>query len=162
MGETLRRRVVHAAVGVGVAAVVAVAAPANAVAWYSQSSPLKAYDDGVVQAAAHGYAYRQNGELWDHTYYRDPRPCGDSVYTQTDYSYYEPNLHGDMAWGPLTNKDQSARWCRSTWTNQYDADDYSAGDAQASQGRVFYKVCEDQRPFNPDPCSRHPWVTFGL
>lgn len=126
--------------------------------WYSRSSPLTAWEDGVAQALAYGTAYTKNGELKNHTYYRDPRPGGDKVYTETTYSYREPTPYGEQ-WGGQVGKDQSARTSSGDWVDQYDADDYSS--RKASQGRVHVKVCEDQAA-SPDACSRKPYFTFVL
>lgn len=128
--------------------------------WNSRSSPLTAWDDSVRQALAYGTAYTKDGSLKNHTNYKDPRPGGDYVYTQTDYDVYWPNFQGQYHWQGKFGTDQSARDRSGDWVDQYDAD-YYADINGVEKGRVFYKVCEDQA-WSPDPCSLNPFITFNL
>lgn len=125
--------------------------------WYSRSEPLAAWEDGKRQALAYGTAYTKNGYLKNHTFYRDPRPGGDRVYTETSYSYYK-SCNGVIQWCQEVGKDQSARDSSGDWVDQYDKDDYTR--RGADRGRVHYKVCEDQA-WSPDACSRKPYITFS-
>lgn len=127
--------------------------------WYSKTSPLIAWEDDAKQALAYGTAYTKNTYLKNHTFYRDPRAGGDAVYTESSYSYKEPAGQYGEQWGYPNGEDQSARDSSGSWVDQYDADDYSH--RRASQGRVYYKVCEDQN-FSGDPCSRKPYSPFNL
>lgn len=126
--------------------------------WYSASSPLTASDDGTIRAKAYGTAYKKDGMLKNHTYYRDPHGYNNGAYTETTYSYKESTPYGEQ-WGIELGKDQSSRNKTNSWVNQYDADDYSS--RKASQGRVHVKTCEDQY-LSPDPCSRKPYFTFVI
>lgn len=128
--------------------------------WYSKSDPLKATEDGVAQALAYGTSYTKNSYLKNHTYYRDPRAGGDSVYTETSYTYYAPDHGGGSSWTEHGDTDQSARSKSGDWVDQYDADDVT-DHSDADKGRVHSKVCEDQS-WSPDACSREPFVTFTL
>ena len=136
------------------------AGPASAASfnWYSSSDPLIAWEDGARQALAFGTAYQKDGLLKNHTNYKDPRPGGDDVYTETSYSYYKW-CGTATEWCGEVGKDQSARDDSGYWVDQYDADDYS--ERNADRGRVFVKVCEDQNN-SFDPCSRKPYYTFTL
>ncbi|KRA38348.1 MULTISPECIES: hypothetical protein [unclassified Nocardioides] len=144
------------------AAATLAASPAVATSynWYSASTPLTAWDGSpaVAQAYAYGTAYQKDGLLKNHTYYKDPRPTGQSVYTETSYSYFKWCSAG-IDWCAEEGKDQSARDNSGSWVNQYDADDYS--DEGADRGRVHVKVCEDQNN-SPDACSRKPYFTFSI
>lgn len=129
--------------------------------WYSRTKPLRAMEDDVAQALAYGTSYTKDGYLKNHTYYRDPRAGGDSVYTQTDYTYLAPDRDGGQSWSERGDSDQSAKSSSGSWVDQYDKDDYSSDHADADKGRVHSKVCEDQ-DWSPDPCSRRPFFTFTL
>lgn len=129
--------------------------------WYSKSDPLKAMEDGEAQALAYGTSYTKNGYLKNHTYYRDPRAGGDSVYTETSYTYYAPDRDGGSSWSEHGDTDQSKRSKSGDWVDQYDNDDYSTDHRDADRGRVHSKVCEDQS-WSPDACSREPFITFTL
>lgn len=139
--------------------VTAPAALAASQNWYSASSPLTAWENDAKQALAYGTAYTKDGYLKNHSYYKDPRSGGDSVYTETTYSFKESTPYGEQ-WGSQTGKDQSARDNSGYWVDQYDKYDYS-GRATASWGRVHVKVCEDQNN-SPDPCSTKPYFTFAI
>lgn len=129
--------------------------------WYSRSNPLAAVEDGVAQALAYGTSYTKDGYLKNHTYYRDPRSGGDAVYTETNYTYYAPDLDGGSSWSEHGTTDQSARSTSGDWVDQYDKDDYSSNHSDADKGRVHSKVCEDQG-WSPDACSRRLFITFTL
>src|SRR5436189_6311101 len=62
--------------------------------WNSRSDPLVAWEDGDAQALAYGTAYTKEGSLKNHTYYKDPRPGGDKVYTETEYNVYYYTYQG--------------------------------------------------------------------
>ncbi|WP_188113352.1 hypothetical protein [Nocardioides humilatus] len=137
------------------------AAMADSEDWYSRTNPLIAWEDGDAQALAYGTAYTKDGYLKNHTWYRDPRPGGSDVYTETAYNYYDysPSF-GTVKWlGPCCS-DQSSRSDSGNWRDQYDHD-YYADRSNVERGRVYYKVCEDQ-PHSPDPCSDNPFITFTL
>lgn len=142
------------------AALTLAAGPASAASynWYSSSNPLVAWEDGAQQALAYGTSYQKDGYLKNHTNYRDPRPGGDDVYTETSYAYYKW-CNTAIQWCSEVGKDQSARDDSGKWQSQYDADDYSSRNAE--RGRIFSKVCEDQNN-SGDPCSRKPYFTFSL
>ena len=129
--------------------------------WYSRSNPLKAMEDDVAQALAFGTSYTKDGYLKNHTNYRDPRPGGDSVYTESDYTYRIPDRDGGESWSGYAPADQSARSSSGNWVDQYDNDDYSSHQPDAEKGRVHSKVCEDQS-WSPDACSRRLFFTFDL
>ncbi len=127
--------------------------------WNSRSDPLVAWEDGDRQALAYGTAYTKEGSLKNHTWYRDPREGGDSVYTETEYNVYFQTYQG-FQWMGRCCHDQSARDNSGTWQDQYDAW-YYAGVPNADKGRIYYKVCEDQS-WSPDACSVNPFITFSL
>ncbi len=129
--------------------------------WYSRSKPLTAWEDDTAQALAYGTSYTKDGYLKNHTYYRDPRAGGDSVYTETAYTYYAPDPDGGSSWTEHGDTDQSARSSSGDWVDQYDKDDYSSDHSDSDRGRVHSKVCEDQS-WSPDACSRRPFFTFTL
>lgn len=141
-------------------AVVLAASPASAASynWHSSSDPLIAWENDAKQALAFGTSYQKDGFLKNHTHYKDPRPGGDDVYTETTYSYYKW-CNTAIQWCSETGKDQSARDNSGYWVDQYDNDDYSTRNAE--RGRIFSKVCEDQNN-SGDPCSRKPYFTFSL
>jgi hypothetical protein len=144
-------------------ALVVTSAPAADAAshnWYSRSNPLKAWEDDVAQALGYGTSYTKDGYLKNHTFYRDPRSGGDKVYTETGYTYREPDRDGGESWSGSGDSDQSARNSSGDWVDQYDQDDYSEHNS-ADQGRIHSKVCEDQA-WSPDACSRRPYFTFNL
>lgn len=154
------RSVATALVSALVAFLFLAAAPAAYAAnWYSASSPLTASEDGTIRAKAYGTAYKKDGMLKNHTFYRDPHGYNRGAYTETTYSYKEATSQYGELWGADIGKDQSARNTTNSWVDQYDANDYSNRDA--SQGRVHVKTCEDQY-LSPDPCSRKPYFTFTL
>ena len=128
--------------------------------WYSQANPLTAVEDGDAQALAYGTAYQKDGYVKNHTYRKDPRPGGDGVYTQTDYSYlkYE-GACACITWDGKSYSDQSSRSDSGLWRDQYDSDDYTSRNHEGKV-RLYYKVCEDQ-PWSPDACSRNPYVLFS-
>lgn len=139
--------------------VTAPAALAESYNWYSSSSPLNVYDNDTLRGSAYGTAYKKDGFLKNHTYYRDRRSNGNPVYTETTYSYYKVCSNGFLEWCDERGRDQSARTQSTYWQDQYDADDYST--QGADRGRVHVKVCEDQ-DWSLDPCSRKPYFTFTL
>lgn len=145
-----------AAAGLALATAPAAFAAEN---WYSATDPLNVSDDGTVRGSAHGTAYKKDGFLKNHTYYRDRRSNDNRVYTETSYSYYKW-CGTEVAWCAEVGKDQSARTSSGTYVDQYDADDYSER-GSADKGRVHVKVCEDQN-WSADPCSRKPYFTFLL
>ena len=147
----------------GAALFLAASPAANAASedWNSRTDPLIAWDDGVRQALAYGTAYTKEGSMKNHTFYKDPRPGGDKVYTETDYTTYWPGgTGGAYIWQGRYGTDQSARDNSGDWVDQYDADYYADVDG-AEKGRVYYKVCEDQS-WSPDACSKNPYITFVL
>ena len=158
------REAAPVALATAIAAVFIAASPAAMAAtedWYSQSNPLIAWEDGEKQALAYGTAYTKEGNLKNHTFYKDPRPGGSDVYTQTDYDTYNYDPDGVIRWHGKCCSDQSARDDSGYWQDQYDAFYYADIDESIEKGRVYYKVCEDQ-PHSPDPCSNNPFITFSL
>lgn len=133
------------------------AAQAASEDWNSRTDPLVAWEDGDRQALAYGTAYTKEGSMKDHTWYRDPRPGGDKVYTETDYNVYWQTDEG-FRWRGRCCQDQSARDNSGDWLDQYDAW-YYADVPNVEKGRVYYKVCEDQN-WSPDACSANPFITF--
>jgi hypothetical protein len=158
------RQIAPVAIATAGAALFLLSSPAATAAsedWNSWADPLVAWEDGARQALAYGTAYTKDGYMKNHTYYKDPRPGGSDVYTQTDYdSYWPGGQGGKYIWQGRYGKDQSARDDSGMWVNQYDHDFYADVDG-IEKGRVYYKVCEDQ-PHSPDPCSVNPFITFTL
>jgi hypothetical protein len=157
MGQGSRRVRARTAVMVGLTSTLVGlvgAAPAVATTWYSSSSPLSAYEGGVVQAQAYGNFYNEN-----HTYARssstqkDPRPGGDSVYVQTQYQYYVDLF---SSWVD-DDKRQTTRTNVNVWKDYYVRDPL-----RASRDRVrgIMKVCEDQTA-SGDPCSANVILGFS-
>lgn len=157
---TLPRSTAALVLSTAAAALTLAAGPASAASytWYSASSPLTAWENDARQALAFGTSYQKDAFLKNHTNYKDPRPGGDDVYTETSYAYYKW-CNDAIQWCGEVGKDQSARDDSGYWVDQYDADDYTT--RGADRGRVFSKVCEDQSN-SFDPCSRKPYYTFSL
>lgn len=159
--STLRQQLLPVLAASAGAAILVSASPAAhaAKAWNSKSDPLIAWEDGVKQALAYGSAYKKEGSLKNHTFYKDPRAGGDDVYTETDYDY-KIQVVSSTYWAGRCCKDQSARDDSGHWVDQYDAH-YYANKQGVDRGRVYYKVCEDQS-WSPDACSSNPFLTFNL
>ncbi len=156
------RQSIPVAVATAGAAVFLASSPAALAAtedWNSRSDPLVAWESGDQQALAYGTAYTKEGSLKNHTWYRDPRPGGDKVYTETEYNVYYYTYQGSQ-WMGRCCQDQSVRKNDEFWHDQYDAW-YYADVPDVDKGRVYYKVCEDQ-DWSPDACSANPFITFSL
>jgi hypothetical protein len=141
-----------------VALSIAAAAPAAASQYFSADDPLDVWEDGVSQGQMYGRFFKEElTYLRNNTWTRDPRPGGDSVYEQTDYSWYHVHAVGPDLWFD-GGSDQSARTSSSSWYSQYDHEAFQDG---ASKGRMKTKVCEDQS-WSPDPCSVQPTEVFDI
>jgi hypothetical protein len=147
---------------VGVAAVAACqpalgfASPVN---YYSASSPLNAYEDGVVQAQMYGRFSVENATyLRNDTTYRDPRPGGDAVFTRTHYLWFFSYGGEDPASWKDGATDQGPKTTSKTWYSQYD---HEVFDRRGEKGRMRTQVCEDHGIF-ADPCSVWPQFTTDL
>lgn len=141
--------------GLATAAALAVAGPAAASAYYSASSPLKAYQDGVVQAQMYGrFSVEQLTYLRNDTTQRDARPGGDYVFERTEY-WYDNADDGSFV---KRSTDQGPKTSSGTWYSQYDHDPF---DIEAGRGRMRTHICEDHGIL-PDPCSVWPQQTFNL
>ena len=69
---------------------------ASGVSWYSASSPLKAYEDGVVQAAAYGNFYNyQSTYARSSSNHRVVRAGGNAAYVDTDFYFWLPCTDGN-------------------------------------------------------------------
>lgn len=162
MYQSLRQHAGFAVATLG-AAIFLVSSPAAMAAsedWNSESDPLVAWEDGVRQALAYGTAYTKEGSMKNHTFYKDPRPSGAAVYTETSYNVYLTESTGQSHWRGRCCADESSRSDSGFWRDQYDAW-YFASHPNADRGRIYYKVCEDQS-WSPDACSDNPWFTFTL
>lgn len=147
---------VLAAASMGLLAV-GVAQPAFAftptTSYFSASSPLNAYDDGVVQAQMYGTFLVQDATyLRNNTNQRDPRPGGDSVFERTQF-YFQV----DGNWSRVATQ-QSEKTSTSSWYSQYDR---LAFVGAADKGRMRTQVCEDHGIW-ADPCSDWPMYTTDL
>jgi hypothetical protein len=132
-----------------VATALGIASPAAASRYYSADDPLEAIEDGTAQAQMYGRFFKEElSYLRNDTNIRDPRPGGDSVYGQTNYSWYYVHAVGPDYWSG-SGQDQSPRTDSGSWYFQYD---HEAFPEHASKGRMRAKVCEDQS-WSPDPCS---------
>jgi hypothetical protein len=133
----------------------ACAAPAVASSYYSASSPLIAYQDGVPQALMYGRFSLENlTYLRNRTNLRDPRPGGDAVFERTEYYYDYDDGDGFRPSG----RDQSPKTKKNAWSAQYDHDQIPD---EAERGKERTQVCEDHG-FWPDPCSPWPFQIFNL
>lgn len=136
------------------------ASPAHASSYYSDDSPLKAWEDGKSQAEGYGYMSVKNSTyLRNSTHHRDPRPTGDPAFHVADYSVETYAAGEGWHWSFWFGQDQSKRTDDREWYDQRDYNDYTG--SNANRGRIRAKVCEDQNN-SPDPCSRTPFQTFGL
>lgn len=136
------------------------ASPAQAGSYYSQSSPLTAYEDGVAQAEGYGYMSVKNSTwLFNSTYHRDARPGGNAAFHVTDYTLEIYNSTEGWHWMNWYGEDQSGRTTSSSYQHQDDYQQYTMHNAD--RGRIRAKVCEDQNN-SPDPCSNRTYQTFGL
>lgn len=123
---------------------------AMAVAWYSQSHPVRAVEDGVTQGGAYGNFYNSNGSYARSvSHRRDYRPGGDGVYVETGFAfYYKSSVDKEPGWN-TTYTDQTGRTTSGRWATE---DPARALRADSAQARGAMKVCEDQN-LSPDPCS---------
>jgi len=130
---------------------------AYATNWYTSSSPLIAYDDGVKQAGAYGSSYIENGTYARTTSnQKDYRPGGDSVYVDTDYKYWMANSYGDMAWIEKASK-ETGRTNSGSWVYKYTRHTLLGNPDRV---RMVTHVCEDQS-LSGDPCSANVIHTFS-
>ena len=155
--KNLAAKVVLAAT-VGLAVTTSPAMAAD-IRYYSASSPLTVWQDGLAQAQMYGVFYvEQASYLRNSTWQRDPRPGGDSVYEETTYYWYEACWSGspDKGWC-AGNVDSGPKSNTSTWYSQYDHD---ALQPAASDGRMSTHICEDHGIWAKDPCSINAIGTF--
>lgn len=152
-----RLPILAAALGV----LLVLAAPAaNAITWYSRSSPLNAYEGGVVQAAAYGNFYNYNGSYArSQSYHRDVRAGGNAAYVDTDWYFYEHGATCPQGGSCFLNfgGSESVRTTSSAWKNSY-VQKGLRGTADRARGQIH--VCE-QQAFSGDPCSAWVIRTFN-
>lgn len=130
---------------------------ASGVSWYSASSPLKAYEDGVVQAAAYGNFYNyQNTYARSSSNHRDVRAGGNAAYVDTDFYFWLPCTDGNTCYKYVAGK-ESPRTTSSAWLSSYRQEGLN-GSSDKARGRMH--VCEDQNN-SGDPCSAWVTATFG-
>jgi hypothetical protein len=138
----------------GLVAALSWAAPAYAVSYGNQASPIRANGDG--NAAFYGNITVHNHQsLRNGYYYKDTAAGGNSVYVQSDWYYWVPCVDGKPCYDH-SGTDQSPRITTGTWTH---SEDYDTLDPTADKGRTITKVCEDQS-WSPDPCSTNVTVTL--
>jgi hypothetical protein len=125
--------------------------------YYDATSPLKAWDDNVVQAEMYGKFFVEEATyLRNNTNQRDPRPGGDAVFERTQYWFYVWDAAKEtMVWTHFAT-DQGPKTTSGSWYSQYD---HSGFNPAADKGRMRTQVCEDHGIF-ADPCSIWPqWTT---
>jgi hypothetical protein len=138
------------------AAVVGLGSPAMAWPYGTVASPLRAMQGGESQAEGYGYAEKCCfDDVRNHKTFRDPRPGGDEAYHRSDWSTHRSE------WSDWRASDRDGT-TSSSWQV---ADDYfnyidTPDPIDAVKMRTY--VCEDQRPFNPDPCSDKPQKQFNV
>ncbi|MBD8606591.1 hypothetical protein IFT73_06960 [Aeromicrobium sp. CFBP 8757] len=157
---SLSRRI--GAVAAGSVALLAVAQPAMAATWYSQSDPLKVKEGGSTQGAAYGNYYNSNGSSAKNaTTRKDYKAGGNGVYVDTDFYLYQYACSGGAdgcreqwvyAGGDETGRTTSGKWVSETVSD--------ALSAKASQSRGAIHVCEDQA-YSGDPCSSWVYRSFS-
>jgi len=145
--RNIKRAAVAAALTLGL---IGVAEAAMAETWYSQSSPLKAYEDDKVQGAAYGNFYNYNGSYARNSSTRkDYKAGGDGIFVNSNfYFYYQSNVDKSPQWNSVKNK-QTDRTTSGNWVNDFDQ---QALRGDSEKARVQAKVCEDQS-WSGDPCS---------
>jgi hypothetical protein len=154
---SIRTRVPAVIAGATMAAGVLTSAAAYADSWYSESSPLIAYDDDVKQAGAHGASYIQNGSYARvDSSQKDFRPGGDDVYLDTDYKYWMVNNVNQMAWVEKASK-ETDRTDSSKWIADYTRHTLLG---EPDRVRMVTHVCEDQS-WHSDPCSVNVIKTYS-
>ena len=151
----IKRTAVVAAATVGL---LLTANSAMAVAWFSQSAPLRVYEDGgVTQGAGYGNFYNANGVYARNaTTRKDFKPGGDGIFVDTKFYWYQ-NAAGE-GWGYYQyGSDQTERTTSGKWANE---NSQKALVADATQARGHIKVCEDHS-WSWDPCSSTVLRTFS-
>lgn len=133
-----------------VAAICLAAQPAMAITWYSNTSPLKVYEDGVAQGYAYGDFKNYNGvSARSYSWQKDVKPGGSGIYVETNFYFYKP-----------CGSEEAASWCdqgekstenttSSSWIKDYTAV-YLAATGSTARGQM--KICENHS-WAPDPCS---------
>ncbi|WP_408896444.1 hypothetical protein ACJ5H2_16160 [Nocardioides sp. R1-1] len=134
--------------------VLGTAGPALAGSYYSASSPLKAYQDGVSQAESYGsFSIRNLSYARNDYHYRDARPGGDAAYVETFYDWYQGSTFVSNV-----GTDTSPKVTSSYWTASADQHQLYGG---ANGVRIRTNVCEDHGTWAKDPCSIKPTQFFN-
>lgn len=148
-------------VGVPFVTVVFASSASGGELWYSSSSPLKVYDDGVAQGKAYGNFYNsQNTYAKNKATYADLRPGGDAVRVETDFYFYEYDGVECGSQGTcfvFSASKQTDPTTSSSWKTHTRARTLSSRGSRA-RGRI--DICEIQAWSN-DPCSAKPIPTFA-
>lgn len=154
MPRQLRRALAPLLIAV---AVLAAAQPALAVSWYSQSSPLKVYEDGAVQGMAYGNFINYQGVSARQTSnQKDAKPGGSGVYVETTFRFYEPCGDGATTEWCFYDSKQTPNTTSSNWIYDYTAK-YLSGESEKARAQT--KVCENHS-WAHDPCSATVIRTF--
>lgn len=141
-----------------VVAVLAAAQPAMAVTWYSASSPLKVYEDGVVQGRAYGDFVNHNGvSARQYSKQKDAKPGGDGIYVETAFRFYEPCGDGSKTEWCFFDKKQTTNTTSGSWVSDYTAKYLSV---HSEKARAETKLCENHGLWW-DPCSATVIRTFS-
>ncbi len=152
MSRPLSLRIVLGAISVGTAA------PASAVLWKSQTSPLFVYEDNVVQGGAYGKFYN-DGQVsaMSTSWQSDYRPGGNDVRVETDFMFYAPRTTcgGANCWYTSASK-QTVSTDSRAWVKDSRARNLAP---EGDRARGHIDICEIQR-FHNDPCSAKALPTF--
>lgn len=135
--------------------VMGAAFPVAAKAYYSASSPLTAWQDGVAQAQMYGsFSIANLTYARNNTKQRDPRPGGDYIYEETFYNWYDASgtFRSDIG------TDTSKKTNTSSWYAQYDQHPLHGCCVTV---RMYTNVCEDHGIWRKDPCSLRPTQRFA-
>ena len=128
-----------------------------AITWFSQSSPLKVYEDGKVQGRAYGNFTNYNGvSARQYSHQQDAKPGGDGIYVETSFRFYEPCGDGSKTEWCFVGKKQTTNTTSGAWKSYYTAK-YLSGDSE--KARAETKICENHG-FWFDPCSATVTRTF--
>jgi len=131
--------------------VLGTALPATAAYYYySASSPLTAWQDGVAQAQMYGnFTIANLSYARNNTSQRDPRPGGDAVYEETFYNWYDST----GAFRTDIGTDTGPKTDSSSWYSQYDEHPLHGC---CESVRMYTNICEDHGVWLKDPCSIRP------
>jgi len=155
MSRTARRLLGLIAI---VAATFVAAPPVMAVTWYSSSSPLKVYQDGVAQGYAYGDFKNNSGvSARSYSWQKDAKPGGSGIYVETSFYFYQGCGDPESTQWCYSAKKSTENTTSGSWISDYTARYLSS---EGSQARGKMKICENHN-LAPDPCSAEVIRSFS-